>query len=226
MAVSADLWLMLPDSFDRWCFRLVDGVRDVPQYRGEPGDRCRVFDPFWESVLDSGAPRIVCAGFPDSLSLLLAHGRVLRGGVTFRARLVVRPVACVRAFTCRRACERRDGTTGRTITHGDGSSVIRARQRPRLTRMARPASARLLKVPVKLRALPSGNAHQFADLRPSAGAQRLTAIKGSGADREHHSHGLDRAGIQVPCGLSPIPAIGQDVICPVQGVRNRGWLAW
>jgi hypothetical protein len=28
-------------------------VRDVAQARGEPGDRCRVFDPFGESGLDS-----------------------------------------------------------------------------------------------------------------------------------------------------------------------------
>jgi len=37
--------------------------------------------------------------------------------------------------------EGRDGTTGGTITHGDGSSVVRARQRPLLSWMARPASA-------------------------------------------------------------------------------------
>jgi hypothetical protein len=35
----------------------------------------------------------------------------------------------------------RDGTTGETITHGDGSPAARARQRPRLTWMARPAWA-------------------------------------------------------------------------------------
>ena len=61
--------------------------------------------------------------------------------MTLRACPIVRPVGCVRTFTCRRAREGRDGTTGGTITHGDGSSVVRARQRPRLTWTARPASA-------------------------------------------------------------------------------------
>jgi len=72
---------------------------------------------------------------------VLAHGGMLCGDVTFRARPIVRPVACVRAFTCRRAREGRDGTIGGTITHGDGSSVVRARQCPRLTWTARPAPA-------------------------------------------------------------------------------------
>ena len=45
----------------------------------------------------------------------------------------VRPIGCVRAFTCRRVREAWDETTGETITHGDGSSVVRARHRPRLT---------------------------------------------------------------------------------------------
>jgi hypothetical protein len=45
----------------------------------------------------------------------------------------VRLIGCVRAFTCRRAREavRRDERG--TSTHGDGSSALRARQRPRLT---------------------------------------------------------------------------------------------
>jgi hypothetical protein len=87
------------------------------------------------------AARRVSAGFPDGLSLLVAHSRLRCGGVTFRACLIVRPIACVRACTCRPAREGRDGTTCGTITHGDGSSAARARQRPRLTWTARPASA-------------------------------------------------------------------------------------
>jgi hypothetical protein len=48
-------------------------------------------------------------------------------------------IGCGHAFTCRRARERRDETTGETITHGEGSLVVRARHRPRLTRTTRPA---------------------------------------------------------------------------------------
>jgi hypothetical protein len=61
--------------------------------------------------------------------------------VTLRACPIVRPMVCVRAFTCRRVRGRRDGTTSGTITHGDGSPAVRARQRPRLTWIARPAPA-------------------------------------------------------------------------------------
>jgi hypothetical protein len=43
--------------------------------------------------------------------------------------------------TCRRAREPWDGTIGGTITHGEGSLVVCARQRPRLTWTARPAAA-------------------------------------------------------------------------------------
>jgi hypothetical protein len=49
-------------------------------------------------MLDSWEPRIVRAGFPDGLSLFLAHSRLPRGAVTFRACPIVRPVACIRTF--------------------------------------------------------------------------------------------------------------------------------
>jgi|SRR5580693_288186 hypothetical protein len=42
--------------------------------------------------------RIVRADFPDGLSLFLAHSRLPRGAVTFRACPILRPVACIRAF--------------------------------------------------------------------------------------------------------------------------------
>jgi hypothetical protein len=104
------------------------GSGNVTQDRGEHRDRCRVFDPFGKSVLDPGTPRVVRAGFPDGFPFLVAQGRPPGGGGTLGARPVVR----VRAFTCRRACQRQGGTTGGTITHGDGSSGRRARQCPRL----------------------------------------------------------------------------------------------
>ena len=88
--------------------------------------------------------------------------------VTFRARPIVRPVGCVRAFTCRRAREGRDGTTaGRSLT----VTVLGGPRAP-----ASPAdldcAARfgvLPQMPVKLRALPSGNAHEFAYAGPFVG---------------------------------------------------------
>ncbi len=123
-------------AFARW-----PGCGDVTQDRGEHRDRRWIFDPLGQSVLDSWAPRVFRAGFPDGFPLLVAHGGLLCGDATFRARPIVRPAVCVRAFTCRRARGGRDGTTGGTITHGDGSSVVRARQCPRLTWTARPASA-------------------------------------------------------------------------------------
>jgi hypothetical protein len=85
---------------------------NVAQDRGEPGDCCRVFDPFRESVLDEGAPRIVLAGLPDRFPFLVAQDRLPCGGVTFRACLIVRPIVCVRAFTYRRA---RVAGTGRPV---------------------------------------------------------------------------------------------------------------
>jgi hypothetical protein len=66
---------------------------------------------------------------------------IRRAWVTLCVRPIVRPVGCVRAFTCRRAREGRDGTISGTITHSDHSPVACARQRPRLTWTARPASA-------------------------------------------------------------------------------------
>jgi hypothetical protein len=92
-------------------------------------------------VLGSRALRVFGVGLSDGLPSLVAHGGLRCGGATLRARPIVRPVACVRAFTRRCARERRDGTTTGTITHGDGSSVVRARQCPRPIWIARPAWA-------------------------------------------------------------------------------------
>ena len=104
-------------SFARW-----PGGGNAAQDRGEPCDRGRIFDPFGESVLDAGTPCVFRAGLPDGVPLILAQGRLPRGSSTLRVRPVVRPVVRVRAFTCRRAREGRDGTTLGTITHGDRSS--------------------------------------------------------------------------------------------------------
>jgi hypothetical protein len=94
----------------RCCFRSVAVVRECRAGSRRACDCCRVFDPFRESVLDSGAPRIVRAGLPDGFPFLVAQDRLPCGGVTFRACLIVRPIVCVRAFTCRRA---RGAGTGR-----------------------------------------------------------------------------------------------------------------
>ena len=80
-----------------------------------------------------------------------------------RARPIVRPLARVRAFTCRRAREGRDGTTG-------GRSLMVAA--PRSSACAsvpgwpgwRVRFGVLPEVPVKLRALSSGYAHEFAHI--------------------------------------------------------------
>jgi hypothetical protein len=119
--------LMPPGSFHCCCFRSVAGVREC---RARSRRAWRLLpDPQSArgSMLDSGAPRIVCAGLPDGFPFLLAQARLWCGRVTLCACLIVRPVVCVRAFTCRRARGGRDGTTGGTITHGDGSPVVCAR---------------------------------------------------------------------------------------------------
>jgi hypothetical protein len=124
------------------------------------------------SSIRSGSPLAIherrassVACLPDRGALLIAHG--LPGGdATVRAR-PVRPSRrrCTRV-TCRRAREVRDGTVLGTIAHGDRSSGVRA-----------PASAAnsdctarfgvLPQMPVKLRSLPSGDAHEFANIGPS-----------------------------------------------------------
>ena len=63
----------------------------------------------------------------------------------------------------------RDGMTGGTITHGDGSIVVRARPAD----LDGAAFGVLPQVPVKLRVLPSGYAHQFAYPDLSAGAHSV-----------------------------------------------------
>ena len=85
---------------------------------------------------------------------------------------------CLRSrVSCRRAREGRDGTTGGTITHGDGSPVpSRAPASPAHLDGA-PRLAVLSQVPVELGALPSGHAHEFADFRsPQQGPRRVRAI--------------------------------------------------
>jgi hypothetical protein len=87
---------------------------------GQPNpisERDRIVDPFWESMLDSRAPRIVRAGFPDGLSLFLAHSRLPRGAVTFRACPIVRPGACIRTF----CVQTRARTAGRDDRRDDHS---------------------------------------------------------------------------------------------------------
>ena len=128
----------------RWCARAARSFvarrqAGSTQECGEHRDRCRVLNALRETVLGSGAPRIVRAGLPDRGALLVAHG--LPGGATVRAR-PVRPSRrrCTRV-TGRRAREARDGTTPGTVTHRDRSPGLRAGQCPPLTPIARPAPA-------------------------------------------------------------------------------------
>ena len=67
------------------------------------------------------------------------------------------------------ARERRDGTTGGTITHGDHSPGACAPALPEdLDNAARVVIP--LQVPLKLRELPACNAHEFTDFRPFIGS--------------------------------------------------------
>jgi hypothetical protein len=76
---------------------------------------------------------------------------------TFCARPVVRPFGCVRAFTCRRAREKREGTNPGTITHGDHSPGSLSAP-PSPADLDGPARVGVLpQVPVQFGALPSGN---------------------------------------------------------------------
>jgi hypothetical protein len=111
----------------------------VAQDRRENRDRRRILDTLRETIFNAGAPRVVRASLPDRGYLLIAHGLPCVATVCAGP---VRPSRCpCRRVTCRRAREARDGTILGTITHGEGSSGLRARQRPPLTRSARPASA-------------------------------------------------------------------------------------
>jgi hypothetical protein len=80
---------------------------------------------------------------------------------TLRARPIVRPVARIRASTCRRA-RRRDGTIDQTITHGDRSLGGPSGPTSSADLDGASRSGVLSKVPVKLRALPSGYGHELA----------------------------------------------------------------
>jgi hypothetical protein len=86
---------MLPGSFIAGAFARRPGRGHIAQDRDEHRDRGRVLNPLRESVLDSGAPRVVRADLTDGFPLLVAHGGLL----------------------CRTAREGRDATIGGTITH-------------------------------------------------------------------------------------------------------------
>ena len=156
----------------RWCARaarsfVVRRRAGITQECGEHRDRCRVLDSLRETVLGSGAPRIVRAGLPDRGALLVAHG--LPGGATVRGR-PVRPSRrrCPRV-TGRRARAARDGTAPGTVTHSDRSPGLRARPASPADPDRAARTGVLPPVPVKPGARPAGHAHQVGDVRPFIG---------------------------------------------------------
>ena len=105
------------------------------QDRGERRDRFR-------SSIRSGSPLAIRERLASSApASRIGRSSSLMADATVRAR-PIRPSRrpCTRV-TCRRARGVRDGTVLGTIAHGVRSSGVRARQRPPLTRIARPASA-------------------------------------------------------------------------------------
>lgn len=101
--------------------------------------RRRVLELLFGPLLGSGYYHLLSV-----LRLLFALGRVASPPLAHGCLPACRParrvlvsfvrlIGCVRAFTCRRAREAWDETTGGTSTHGDRSSVFRACHRPRLT---------------------------------------------------------------------------------------------
>ncbi len=127
----------------RWCAlpacSFVLGRRaGSTQECGEHRDRCRVLNSLRETMLGSGAPRIVRAGLPDRGALLVTHG--LPCAATVRGR-PVRPSRrrCMR-FTGRCA-PARDGTAPGMVTHSDRSPGHPRGPASPLTSIARPAPA-------------------------------------------------------------------------------------
>ena len=128
-----------------YCFLFLIVITDIQAV--DSRDPSCPFLRSWWRVLQLLLGPLLGSGYYHLLSglwLLLALGRC--GLTSSRSRCppacrwarwalvpFVRLIGCVRAFTCRRAREAWDETTGETITHGDGSSVVRARHRPRLT---------------------------------------------------------------------------------------------
>jgi hypothetical protein len=164
---------------------------DITQERGEHRDRCRVLNALRETMPGPGAPRIIRAGLPDRGALLVTHG--LPCAATVRAR-PVRPSRrrCPRV-TGGRARQARNGTTPGTVTHRDRFPGGRARQRPPLTPIARPAPAycrrcrlSLVRVRPVLRtspvtSAPSSRARQSASHRAWPAVSRASAVSGEPA---------------------------------------------